>query len=320
MMRTSRDYRAAIAGESRWNDAPASFQGVRLLAEDLRLVGVRQQRHALSERGPAVPPRLVRTHVEGGVTLAVDAASLPRFLAFVTGGAWTADSLSAGTLHQLIGDGGTDPASLSLVRRLAMRDDWQQFTGLRVRGLRLVPASDAGLLMMLDLVGAEMAMRRRVSVSAPPALRPPLMLRPPPDGLVLAPVGAAGGATTGAAASGGLMVAGFEIGLYRAGMRPHFALAANSPQMILPGQLAARLDIRLLASDAAKAETADEYLSASFRFEDDSQGFEISFPALGIQDRRERVGADGGPAMIHLRARAEARDGVLLRLRELVRS
>jgi hypothetical protein len=320
MMRTSRDYRAAVAAERRWNDAPAIFQGVRLLAEDLRLVGVRQQRHALSEQGLAAPPRLVRTHVEGGVTLAADAASLPHFLTFVTGGAWMANSLPAGTLRQLVGDGGTDPASLSLVRRLATRDDWQQFTGLRVRGLRLVPASDAGLLLMLDLVGAEMAMRRRVSVGPQPALRPPLMLRPPPDGLVLAPAGLAGGSAIDGPPSGALMVAGFEIAIYRAGMRPHFALAANSPQMILPGQLAAQLDIRLLASDAAKALTASEFLSAGLRFEDESRRFEISFPALTLQDRRERVDADGGPAMIHLRARAAARDGVLLRLRELARS
>ena len=313
-MRTARDYRAAIAGETRWNTASGTFQGVRLLAEDLRLVGVRERRHALSEQGLAAPPRLVRTHVEGGITLAADAGRLPRFLALVTGGALTDNGAPAGTLRQLVGGASDDPASLSLVRRLADRDDWQQFSGLRVRGLRLLPASDAGLVMMLDLVGAEMATQQRVSVTPAPSSRPPLRLASPPHGLRLAPADVGGSPT----ATGPLMLAGFEIGIYRAGMRPHFALAANSPQVILAGQLAAQIDIRLLASDAAKAVTDAERLTASFRFEDETRRFEIGFPALAVQDRRERVDADGGPALIHLRARAEARDGALLRLREMV--
>ena len=314
-MRTARDYRAAIADEARWNTSSGSFQGVRLLAEDLRLVGVRERRHALSEEGLAAPPRLVRTHVEGGITLAADAGRLPRFLALVTGGAMMDGGESAGTLRQLVADASDDPASLSLVRRLADRDDWQQFSGLRVRGLRLLPASDAGLVMMLDLVGAEMATRHRISVTPAPATRPPLRLASPPHGLRLAPVD---GGSTGQA--GALMLAGFEIGIFRSGLRPHFALAANSPQMILAGQLAAQIDIRLLATDAAKAVTDADRLSASFRLDDETRRFEIGFPVLAVQDRRERVDADGGPALIHLRARAEARDGALLRLREMAAS
>jgi hypothetical protein len=315
-MRTARDYRAAITGETRWNSASGTFQGVRLLAEDLRLVGVRERRHALSEQGLAAPPRLVRTHVEGGITLAADAGHLPHFLTFVTGGAMTDHRVPVGVLRQLVADAGDDPTSLSFVRRLADRDDWQQFSGLRVRGLRLVPASDAGLLMMLDLVGAEMATRQRISVAPAPAARPPLRLASPPDGLRLVPVD--GGRIP--ATTGSLMLAGFEIGLYRAGMRPHFALAANSPQMIRAGQLAAQIDIRLLASDAAKTMTDAERLAATFTFENETRRFEIAFPALNVQDRRERVDADGGPALIHLRARAEARGGWLLRLRERVAS
>ena len=316
MMRTSRDYLAAMADEGRWNEAPAALQGVRLLAEDLRLVGVREQRHALSEQGIAAPPRLVRTHVEGGITLAADATSLPRFLSLVCGAAWTDDAVPGATAPHLVADGVNDPTSISLVRRLGLHDDWQQFTGLRLRGLRLMPASDGGLLLMLELVGGEMVMRRRVSVRPAPPLHPPLRLQSPPEGLVLAPAGSDGAA----AVHGALMLAGFEIGIYRAGMRPQFALASNSPQMILAGQLAAQLDIRLLATDAATSVKAGETLAARFRFEDEQRRLELGFPALILQDRQERVDAGGGPALVHLRAQAEARDGVLLRLRELSRS
>lgn len=311
-MRSARDYRAAIATEPRWNVASGSFQTVPLLAEGLRLVGARERRHALSEQGLAAPPVLVRTHVEGGVTLAADAARLVQFLPFVTGGAWTDRKVPADTLRQLICDGGDDPVSLSFVRRLADRDDWQLFSGLKVRGFRLVPTADAGLVMMVDIVGAEMATRPRVTVVPAIASRPPVRLQSPPDGLVLADDDKS--ASPGAAKA--LMLAGFEIGLHRAGMVPHFALAANSPQMVPAGQLAAQVDMRLLATDAAKALADRARLTASFRFVDDTSRFEIRFPALNIQDRQERVDADGGPALIHLRARAEAPDGWLLRIRE----
>lgn len=312
MMRSARDYRAALATEARWNVVSGTFQGVPLVAEGLRLVGARERRHALSEQGLAAPPVLVRTHVEGGVTLAADATRLVQFLPFVTGGAWTDSNLPTGTLRQLICDGGDDPASLSFVRRLADRDDWQLFSGLKVRGFRLVPTGDAGLVMLLDLVGAEMATRRRITVAPAMVSRPPLRLQSPPDGLVLADddKGASSGVTKA------LMLAGFEIGLQRAGMVPHFALAANSPQMVPAGQLAAQVDMRLLATDDAKALADRARLTASFRFVDDTSRFEIRFPALNIQDWQERVDADGGPALIHLRAQAEAPDGWLFRIRE----
>jgi len=311
-MRSARDYRAAIATEPRWNVAGGSFQTVPLLAEALRLVGARERRNALSEQGLAGPPVLVRTHVEGGLTLAADAARLVQFLPFVTGGAWTGRGLPTGSRRQLICDGAVDPLSLSLVRRLADRDDWQHFSGLKVRGLRLVPTADAGLVMMLDIVGAEMGTRARVSTSPASASRPPLRLQAPPKGFVVAKAGA----DALSVADRAVMLAGFEIGLHRLGMLPHFALAANSPQMVPAGRLAARIDMRLLATDQAKALADHSSLTASFRFVDEASRFEIRFPALAVQDWQERVDADGGPALIHLRARAEAPQGWLLRIRE----
>ena len=310
MMRTARDYRAGIATETGWNTAPTAFRDIRLLAEDLHLVGVREGRRALSEGGLVAPTRLVRTHIEGGMTLTADAARLSHMMTFVTGGAWTRHGLPEGVLRQLAADGADDPRSMGFVRRLAPHDDWQQFSGLRLRGLRIVPAGDSGIVLMLDLVGAEVAARRRVGVSASPAPRPPVTLRPAPDGLVIRPVGAA-------VETGPLMLTGFEIGLYRDGMRPHFALAANSPQMILPGQLAARIEMRLLASDAAKRATEADRLSVRFGFADESARFEMFFPLLTVIDRREHVDADGGPAVIRLRTHAEPREGGLFRLREI---
>ena len=310
-IRSARDYRAAIATEARWNVAGGSFQTVPLLAESLRLVGARERRNALSEQGLAGPPVLVRTHVEGGLTLAADAARLVQFLPFVTGGAWIDRGLPTGSRRQLICDGAVDPLSLSLVRRLADRDDWQYFSGLKVRGLRLVPTADAGLVMLLDIVGAEMGTQARVSTAPASVSHPPLRLQTPPEGLVLAKAGARAVPATGA-----VMLAGFEIDLHRVGMLPHFALAANSPQMVPAGRLAARIDMRLLATDEAKALADHSNLTASFRFVDEASRFEIGFPVLEVQDWQERVDADGGPALIHLRARAAAPHGWLFRIRE----
>ena len=327
MIRTSRDYAAAIGIEPSWNRPPARFRAVRLMAEDLRLVGGYERQRSLADPAVTSPPRLVRTHVEGTMALAAGAAEMTRFLPAVTGGDWTAVARGPGRSgRQLRADGADDPLSLALWRRLAPRDDWQHFSGLRVRGLRLAPGGDGGLVMTLQLVGAERRVQAKAAIDPAPAATPPLRLAPA-GGIALAAAGA-GGTGDGLSGDGlstdGLVVAGFAIEFHRAEARPHFALAATAPQMIPPGRLGAMVEIRLLANDAARRATVAAALTARFRFgtevetgADAGAGMrELFFPRLAVTDRRESVAAGSGPALVQIRAEAETVSGLLMRAAE----
>lgn len=301
MIRTSRDYAAAMGIEPAWNRPPASFREVRLMAEDLRLVGAYERRRSLAEPALTASPRLVRTHVEGAVAVTASAAAMTRFLPFIIGGDWVAAPRGGRLLRA---DGAADPASMTLWRRLAPGDDWQQFSGLRARSLRLAPGGDGGLVMALQLVGAERGAKPKAAVLPDGPAAAPLRLLPR-GGIGLAAAG-------GTPAEDGLVAAGFAIAFQRPDVRPHFGLAATAPQIIPPGTLGAAVEIRLLANDAARRATAPEVLAARFGFVDAGLRRDIVFPRLVVTDRRDSVEAGGGPAQVQIRAEAELQDGVLM--------
>ena len=305
MIRTSRDYAAAIGIEPSWNRIPPRFREVRLMAEDLRLVGGYERRRSLAEPALSAPPRLVRAHVEGSLAMAAGAAGITRFLPVITGGDWVS-APSGGRILKV--DGAVEPASMALWRRLAPRDDWQHFSGLRARSLRLAPGGDGGLLMTLQLVGAERRAQPKAAILAHGPARPPLRLLPS-GGIGLAAAG-------GQPVANGLVVAGFAIELQRAGARPHFALTAMAPQIIPPGTLAASVEIRLLANDAARRAMAPDMLAARFSLGDDDGIREFSLPRLVVTSRRESVEAGGAPALVLIRAEAERQDGRLMTVTE----
>lgn len=305
MMRTARDYICGIGKEAAWSQPPTRFDRIQLLAEDLRVTGQYEGRRVLSEDRIAAPQRLVRTHVEGGFALAAGHAALRRLLPLVTGGSWTTPDAQGGTT--LAVDGAADAVSLSLIRRLAAADDWQLFSGLRVQQISLFPGADGGLHARASCLGGAQQARTGLAVAGTAATEAGLRPAAPPSGLRLRPDP---GQDVGA-----LYLAGVEITLSREGMRPHFALGTNAPQMITPGLLVARVGLRLLANDAAKAASRHDHLAASFRFEDATGHVDLELGRLGVTARREIADAGGGPALIQLAFRAEISGGALCRLR-----
>lgn len=307
-MRSARDYACGIADEASWNRAPQRFTRLRLLAEDFQVMGQYAGRDALVPDPIAPPRRLVRTHVEGRFSLAADLPALHRFVPLVTGGSWSVGGRGATDSFSLQADGSVDPVSISLIRRLADRDSWQLHTGLRIQQLRMFPGGDGGLVMAADCLGAERRDSRALTLSSLPAMQPALHLTAPPDGFGLRPM-------SGPALSP-LFLGGVEIVMTRENMRPHVALAADTPQMITAGRLAARLGIRLLANDAARAASLHDQLSATLALEGDGKRVTLSFGRLQVVERREIVDASGGPTMIHLALRAETGPDGLLGFRQ----
>lgn len=304
MMRTSQDYVCGIADEVVWNRMPPRFVRLGLLAEDLRVMGQYEGRRALADDRIAAARKLVRTHVEGGFALAAGHAGLRRLLPLVTGGGWSKPDTQG--MVRLVVDGAADAVSLSLIRRLATGDDWQQFSGLRVQQLDLFPGADGGLHARVGCLGGDQRPRSGMTATGTGETQAGLRLAAPPSGLRLRHVSGRQGGT--------LYVAGFEIVLSREGMRPHFALGTSSPQMITPGLLVARLGLRLLANDAASAAGRHEHLAATIRFADDSGHVELDFARLRVTARREIAEAGGGPALVQLALQAETSGGVLFRV------
>jgi len=313
-MRTARDYLCGIADEPRWNRAARQFDRLRLLSEDFRVIGQYAGRDALVPERAAPPRRLVRTHVEGQVSLAADRAALHRFLPLVTGGGWQAPAPDAGrademaVMASLRADGDVDPVSLSFIRRLAAGDRWQLHTGLQIRRLRLFPDGAGGFVMNAEFLGAERRDAAALGISALPAGKPAMRLAPPPDGLTLTP--------DNGSAKTPLFLAGLEVDCLREGMRPHVALGADTPQMITAGRLEVRLAVRLLANDAAREASRHDRLAAHLTLENDASRMIFSLGRLQVTARRELVDPGGGPAMIHLGMRAEPGGGDLLLVRE----
>jgi len=304
-MRSARDYACGMADETSWNRPPQRFASLRLVAEDFQVIGQYAGRDALVPDRIAPPRRLVRTHVEGRFTLAADAAALRRFLPLVTGGGWTVSGAGAAASASLRADGSADASSVSIIRRLADRDRWQLHTGVRVQRLRLFPGGDGGLLMAAECLGAERRDSGPLAISSLAAMQPPMRLARPPHGITLQP--------PGGAALSPLYLGGVEVVLTRDGMRPHVALAADTPQMITPGRLAVRLAVRLLANDAARQASQLDRLAATLALDGGGKRVTLSFPRLQVAERRETVDPSGGPSMIHLGLRAEAgRDGLVL--------
>ena len=303
-MRTARDYVCGIADEAIWNQPSSRFARMSLLAEDLRVMGQYEGRRALSDDRIAAPRKLVRTHIEGGFALAADQPALRRLLPLVTGGSWTMPD--ARGICRLAVDGGSDAASLSLIRRLAPGDDWQLFSGLRIRHLSLFPGADGGLNCRTACLGGAQLARSGLAVGGPVMPVAGLRLAAPPAGLRLR---AASGRDAGR-----LFLAGFEVGFLREGMRPHFALGTSAPQMITPGLLVAQVGLRLLANDAARAASLLDRVTALFRFEDETGHVLLEFASLGVTARREIANAGGGPALIQLALRAEISGGALCRV------
>lgn len=304
MMRTARDYICGLGEEAVWNRPPRRFRALRLLAEDLRMIGHYEGRRALADDRIAASRLLVRTHVEGGLALAAGHGVMHRMLPLIVGGSWSAPD--ADNMTRLAADGGSDAVSLSLIRRLASRDDWQLFSGLRVQRLGLFPGADGGLQCRVTcLGGTQQAQSGLTTAGAGPATSG-LRLAAPASGLQLHPV--KGGDV------GTLFLAGFEISLVREGMRPHFALGTSAPQLITPGLLVAQVGLRLLANDAAKAASLQDHLGARFRFEDATGHTDLAFATLRVVARRETADVGGGPAQVQLALRAEISDGSLLHL------
>lgn len=304
-MRSARDYACGIGDEVSWNAPPRRFTRLRLLAEDFQVIGQYAGRDALVPDRIAPPRRLVRTHVEGRFSLAADAASLHRFVPLVTGGSWTLGGTGAAESAGLRVDGGDDALSVSVIRRLADRDRWQLHSGLRIQRLRMFPGGDGGLLMAADCLGAERRDSAALTLSALPEMQPAMQLAAPPHGLSLRPLG---GATLSS-----LYLAGVEVVLTRDGMRPHVALAADTPQMITPGRLMARLSVRVLANDAARAGSQHDQLSATLTLNGGGKRMTLSFGQLRMTERREIVDASGGPTLIHLGLQAESGPDGLMR-------
>ena len=305
-MRSAQDYACGLGDEAGWNVAPRRFTRLRLLAEDFQVIGQYAGRDALVPDRIAPPRRLVRTHVEGRFSLAADAASLRRFVPLVTGGSWATHGTGAAETASLKVDGSADAMSVSVIRRLADRDRWQLHTGLCIQRLRLFPGGDGGLLMAADCLGAERRDSTAPTLSALPEMKPAMQLAAPPHGLGLGP--------PGGAVLSPLYLAGVEIVLTRDGMRPHVALAADTPQMITPGRLVARLVLRLLANDAARAASQHDQLEATLTLHGGGKKMTLSFGRLQVTERREIVDASGGPTMIHLGLRAEPGPDGLMQL------
>ena len=304
-MRSARDYACGLADEASWNRPPRRFTSLRLVAEDFQVIGQYAGRDALVPDRIAPPRRLVRTHVEGRFTLAADAAALRRFLPLVTGGRWTVSGRGAAASASLRADGSADATSISLIRRLADRDRWQLHTGVRVQRLRLFPGGDGGMLMAVECLGAERRDSAALTLSALPAMQPAMRLAPPPHGMSLQP--------PGGTALSPLYLGGVEVVLTRDGMRPHVALAADTPQMITAGRLAVRLAVRLLANDAARQASQPDRLAATLALDGGGRRVTLSFPGMQVAERREIVDPSGGPSMIHLGLQAETgRDGLML--------
>ena len=310
-MRTARDYACGIAVEPSWNRPAGPFERLRLTAEDFQVIGQYASRQALVPDKDAAPQRLVRTHVEGRFSLTADAVSLRRFLPLVIGGSWVGSGPGSGqgaaATARLQTEGGDEAGSLAFIRRLADRDSWQLHSGLRIQRLRLFPGGDGGMLMAVDCLGAERRRGGTLSLSGLPAMQPAMKLAAPPDGLGLRP--------PGGRALSPLFLGGLEVEFARQGMRAHVALAADTPQLITPGRLVARLGIRLLANDAARAASLHDRLSATLTLDGGGDRMVMAFASSRIVARQEIVDASGGPAMIHLRLQAEAGDPGPVRIR-----
>jgi len=307
-MRSARDYACGIATEAAWNQPPQRFARLRLLSEDFQVIGQYAGRHALVPDQIAPPRQLVRTQVEGRFSLVADGAALRRFMPLVTGGGWTVTGRGAAQTGTLRADGGGEAASVSFIRRLADRDSWQLHTGLRIQRLRLFAGAGGGMVMAVDCLGAERRHGGPLTVSSLPTLRAAMRPAPPPHGLALRPPG---GRTLSS-----LFLAGVEVELFRDGMRPHVALAADTPQMITPGRLVARLAIRLLANDAARSTGLADRLAATLALDGGGKRMTLSFSSLQVTERREIVDASGGPTLIHLGMQAETGPAGLLQFRQ----
>ena len=321
-IRTAAGYQGAFGREPSWDQAPPRFQPLHLLAEDIRQIAVYESRRQLVAGHLAAPDHLVRSHVEGGLSALAERHSLMHLLPLVTGGDWQQQQ----GVSTLTVTGSATPPSIGFVRRLGPRDDWRHFSGLRLTRLRLTPSSEGAVIMQASLIGARQTRLARPLLARPLLARPLLarsipaeqaavpIVAPPPSGLSLVRVGA------GQATSSAVLAGGFEIQLMRRDMAPHFALGADTPQMITTGQLAIRTDLRLLANDHARALAHEGTLMAlDLRLTVPGQAaasVHLEIPRLRVTSAAELADVGGGPVILRLTAVAEPH---LIRQQHLIR-